>query len=178
MKLKYPGIILLVCFSLMSCMMFEGDYEVINNSQLEDAGIESPFPDFTFKRDESGRTIFAHNILGKEGYRYERSDGGLNNKISFNNNSIKLRRLMRTYLSDEYVIFKDGVSSITDDGLIRPLIYPYHRRLNLFKRDTFELLDQRVIHGRVLNVKITDDYIYFVAEKDGHRFNARYLIPE
>jgi hypothetical protein len=70
------------------------------------------------------------------------------------------------------------VGSITDDGLIRPLIYPNHRRFNLFKRDTFELIDQRVIFGRVLNAKIVDKYVYFVVEKDGERFNGRYRIPE
>jgi hypothetical protein len=177
MKMKYWGIILLVCFGFMSCMMSEGDYEIIDNSVLEKAGIESPFSDFTFERDESGKIIDANDILREEGYIIEKTEW-LNTVIKFNYKRIRLNRLIYTYLTDEYIIFKDGVSNITDDGLIKPLIYPNHQRLNLFKRDTFELIDQRVIYGRVLNFKIIDNYVYFIATKDGVRFIGRYHIPE
>lgn len=158
-------------------MMSEGEFEIIDDSDLEDAGIESPFPDFAFERDESGRTINKNDILREDGYHIETTEW-LNTVIDFNKRNIRLNRLINTFLTDEYIIFKDGVNNITDDGLIKPLIYPKHHRLNLFKRNTFELIDQRVIFGRVLNVKIIDGFVYFVAEKDGIRFNARYRIPD
>mgnify|MGYP000132328940 CR=1 FL=1 len=176
-KMKQLGIILFACFGLMSCMLFEGKYEIISNSELEHAGIESPFPDFTFERDKTGKIIVNNDILREEGYSIETTEW-LNTVIDFNKRNIRLNRLINTFLTDEYIIFKDGVNNITDDGLIKPFIYPKHNRLNLFKRNTFELIDQRVIFGRVLNVKIIDDFVYFVAEKDGIRFNARFKIPE
>jgi hypothetical protein len=167
----------LFSIGLKSCIISEGDFEIISDSDLEKVGIESPFPDDTWERDESGRIISRNDMLRNEGYSIEQTEW-LNTKISFQNKSIKLKRLYGTFLIDEYVIFKDGVIGIVDDGLIKPLFYPRHSRLNIFIRDTFALIDQRVIFGIVRNVKIVDNYVYFVAERDGHRFNGRYRFYE
>jgi hypothetical protein len=139
------------------CGFIESEYEEIGNQELQDVGIETPFPERHLRESDG---MLAEDILTEENYIfkknnyqiYETQKGG--NKFNFST------RLQWIYLFDDYVVMSDGNRGI-DDGFFRYFLRPIYTRLNIFDRETFGLIDQKVIHGRVRNVIIENNFVYF-----------------
>jgi len=176
--LKYA--LCLLIFSVFSgCGYIEGEYEVISDEELREAGIEVPFPSgWHGVLDEDGNRLQPHTILRDEGFVIEHNYGqirevGRGDKIFRFSTQLKW-----IYLFEDYVTMMDGNLGI-EDGFFRYFMRPLYSRLNTFDRETFEILDQRVIHGSVRNVIIVNEYVYFhVADYRNEGFYGRYRISK
>ena len=170
-RFKYLMMLLLTLFIFYGCGFVEGEYEIIGNQELQYAGIETPFPE----RHIGGRDeMTAHAILREEGYHIEQ-EYGIVREVQNADNQFKFStRLQWIYLFDNYVIMTDGNRGI-EDGFFRYFLLPIYTRLNTFDRETFELIDQRVIHGGVQNVIIVENNVYFnVYDYQNEGFYGRY----
>ncbi|MCC5926967.1 MAG: hypothetical protein JJU41_10455 [Bacteroidetes bacterium] len=176
-KTLYTIHFILIFGVLSGCGYIEGEYEVISDEELEEAGIEVPFPSgWHGTRDEEGNRIVPHDILKNEGYVIEQRYGQIRETVKGDKVFKFSTQLKWIYLFDDYIIMMDGNLGI-EDGFFRYFFRPIYSRLNTFDRETFELLDQRVIHGRVRNVIIVDEYVYFhVADYRDKGFYGRYRI--
>jgi len=176
--LKY--VLGLLVFSVFSgCGYIEGEYEVISDEDLREAGIEVPFPsNLETNRDDEGNWLNPNEILREDGFILEQRYGQIHEVVKGNEVFEFSTQLKRTYFSERYVIFTDGNRGI-EDGFFRYFLRPIYSRLNTFDRETFELLDQRIIHGRVRSLIILDDNIYFhVADYLDEGFYGRYRISK
>jgi len=170
------GLCIALFCGLSGCGYIEGDYEIITKEQLKEAGVEVPFPSRrdTFSYDEDGNKIYPHNILIEEGYIIEQYYGQTKEVRKDGRVFRFSTQLKRIYLNDNHVIFTDGNLGI-EDGFFRYFLRPIYSRLNTFDRETFELIDQRIIHGVVRNVIIVDEYVYFhVADYRDEGFYGRF----
>lgn len=164
--------------ALSGCSFIEGNYELISDKDLKEAEIEVPFPSRwdSFKYNNERNFFTSNDVLREEGYIIEYKYGEI---IEVKKNDIVFQfstKLKSTHLSDKYVIFTDGNTGI-EDGFIRYLFRPKYSRLNTFNRETFELIDQRVVLGVLRNVIIIDEYVYFhVANYRDEGFYGRFKL--
>jgi len=158
-----------------SCIVNESEFENIDKNELSEAGIDLPFEARTLRRDETGRIIVNKEILRREGYEFlSVGDDSWIRKIKFKNNEFKFDYPQyHTYLFDDYFVVYTGNGGF-EAGLWSFLFLPRFSELIVFKRESFEFMAKKKILGRVLNVKLRNQHIYFTRKKDGKTNYGRF----
>lgn len=181
-KLVEIKICLLIFFGLFlfsSCIVWESDYDRMDEDELNQVRIDIPFKNRTIERDTTGSIIVPERVLNDEGYTIERDpELGRIYEIKFQDKVYEFDYpLYHTYLFDDYIVFFTGMIGI-ESGFFRYFITPKHSQLITFKRDDFEFVNKKIIMGIVRNVKFVNGKLYFVVEKGNQRIYGRYPIND